>query len=107
MHCRLVFANPNPNATEAEEILQDAVLDAQRMGLDVMRAVSVVMTLIRAGKEIARGGTGIDSLDAALAIIENEIAEGRATAVQAKRVVDAIGAIRSLMSEVAMNLYGA
>jgi hypothetical protein len=94
----LGIANANPNAALAEEILQSAVFDAQRTGLDATATVDLVMRLVEAGREIATGGTGCEPLQSAIHLVENEIAAGNITRFQAAEVLDEVEFVRSVMS---------
>jgi hypothetical protein len=94
----LGIANANPNAALAEEILQSAVYDAQRTGLDATATVDLVMRLIEAGRDIATGGTGDEPLQSAIHVVDNEIAAGNITRFQATAVLDEIEFVRSVMS---------
>ncbi|HSP13986.1 MAG TPA: hypothetical protein VLV78_04465 [Thermoanaerobaculia bacterium] len=94
----LGIANANPDAALAEEILQSAVYDAQRSGLDAGRTVDLVIRLVEAGREIAAGGTGCDPLQSAINIVQGEVAAGRITQGQAAAVLDEIDFVRSVMN---------
>jgi len=92
-----MFANVNPTGWRAEEALQGAVAEAQRCGLPGVRAVSLVMTLVDAGKRFASGRSGIAALESARSIVMHEVATGAIGAAQAERVLERINVIESLV----------
>ena len=89
--------NPNPDAALAEEMLQSAIYDAQRLGLDGDTTVRLVMRFVEAGKDIAAGGTGRDPLEAALRLVVGEITEGGLTRDRATNVLTEIEFVLSIM----------
>jgi hypothetical protein len=93
----LGFSNANPNAWYAMEILQYTVWDAEHAGLDRGLTADLVRKVVRAGREIAGGGSGCGPMQSALDVLRNALASGRVTADQSDYVRWDLYYLQSLM----------